>query len=305
MKATHQQWQNLIAKWERQMRLERGLSPNTIAAYTHNADELARWALQQNNPIDPCQLTKEDVESFLATLYDRGTTTSTQARTLSALRTFFAYLREQELIEQLPTEGIHPPKAQRPLPTTLSLEEIDAMVAAIDLSKRDGHRNRAIVELLYSSGLRASELTALRRSDILWADGIVRVTGKGRKQRLVPISGEAMRQLKLYLSCRPQIATQASGDYIFLNLRGDRLSRNSLFNIIRSVAQAAGIDKPISPHTLRHSFATHLLEGGADIRQIQELLGHEDISTTEIYTHLDTRHLHSLIEALPLAPDTK
>lgn len=305
MKAARKQWQKLILQWGRQMRLERGLSQNTIAAYTHNADDFATWSIHLSAPKSPTDICKEDVEGFLLELYERSTTPTTQARTLSALRSFFYYLVEQNLIDSSPTEGVHPPKAERPLPDTLTTEEIDAMLASIDLSEPSGHRDRAIVEMLYSSGLRASELTGLRLGDLKWDEGILSVKGKGSKWRLVPISGEAMRQLRLYLSCRAQFATSDSQDSLFLNQRGGTLSRMSVYTIVSRAAERAGIAKSVSPHTLRHSFATHLLEGGADIRQVQELLGHENITTTEIYTHLNTRHLHDIIEALPVSPTKK
>ncbi len=305
MQAAHKQWQKLILQWGREMRLERGLSQNTIAAYTHNADDFATWCIHLCPPKTPTAVCKEDVEGFLLELYERGTTPTTQARTLCALRSFFSHLVEHELLDNSPTEGIHPPKAERPLPDTLTIEEIDAMLSTIDLSEPSGHRDRAIVEMLYSSGLRASELTSLRLSDLKWDDGILSVKGKGSKWRLVPMSGEAMRQLRLYLSCRAQFATSDSQDSLFLNQRGGTLSRMSVYTIVSRAAERAGIAKSVSPHTLRHSFATHLLEGGADIRQVQELLGHENITTTEIYTHLNTSHLHNIIDSLPLSHSKK
>jgi len=305
MQAAHKQWQKLILQWGREMRLERGLSQNTIAAYTHNADDFATWCIHLCPPKTPTAVCKEDVEGFLLELYERGTPPTTQARTLCALRSFSSHWVEHELLDNSPTEGIHPPKAERPLPDTLTIEEIDAMLSTIDLSEPSGHRDRAIVELLYSSGLRASELTSLRLSDLKWDDGILSVKGKGSKWRLVPMSGEAMRQLRLYLSCRAQFTTSDSQDSLFLNQRGGTLSRMSVYTIVSRAAERAGITKSVSPHTLRHSFATHLLEGGADIRQVQELLGHENITTTEIYTHLNTSHLHNIIDSLPLSHSKK
>ena len=179
------------------------------------------------------------------------------------------------------------------------------MLATIDLSSPVGHRDKAIIEVLYSCGVRASELTGLDLSDIYWEDDMLRIFGKGRKQRYVPMSGEAVRQLRLYISTRSQFTTSASGDALFINQRGGRLTRMSVINIVKRAAADAGITKSISPHTLRHSFATHLLKGGADIRQVQELLGHESVTTTEIYTHLDTRHLHTVVESLPMGKDWK
>ena len=203
------------------------------------------------------------------------------------------------------TDGILTPKPPQRLPDTLEVEEIDAMLATIDLSSPVGHRDKAIIEVLYSCGVRASELTGLDLSDIYWEDDMLRIFGKGRKQRYVPMSGEAVRQLRLYISTRSQFTTSASGDALFINQRGGRLTRMSVINIVKRAAADAGITKSISPHTLRHSFATHLLKGGADIRQVQELLGHESVTTTEIYTHLDTRHLHTVVESLPMGKDWK
>lgn len=293
------EWEKSIDSWSRHLRLERGLSPHTIEAYTHNLADFASHLLHSAHPKSPTEVTKEDIESFLVELYERRTTASTQARTLSALRAYFKFLIIKDEINDSPAQYISAPKTARTLPDTLSVAEIDAMIDSISPATPSGHRDRAIIEMLYSCGLRASELTSLTLSNIFWKDGIVRVIGKGNKQRLVPISGEAMRQLKLYLECRSQIASSDSGDRLFLNLRGGGLTRMSIFNVVTRAARDAGITKSVSPHTLRHSFATHLLEGGADIRQVQELLGHEDITTTEIYTHVSGRHLHKVISALP------
>lgn len=294
------EWEKEISGWQRQMRLERGLSPNTVEAYIHNISDFAEWLGGAYPDVAPQGVAKEHVEGFMVELYERRTADSSQARALSALRTFFGFLVECEKIASPPTDFVPTPKRARTLPDTLSLEEIDAMLSTIDQSEPAGLRDRAIVEMLYSCGLRVSELTALRMSDIFWEDGFVRVIGKGRKQRFVPISGEATNQLKLYLECRQTFVTDASGDSVFLNQRGGgSLSRMSIFSIVERAARNAGICKKISPHTLRHSFATHLLEGGADIRQVQELLGHENVITTEIYTHLDTRHLKGVVDSLP------
>lgn len=298
-----QEWNKIIGSWGRQMRLERGLSPNTVDAYTHNLSDFAAHLLSSPHPKSPSEVTKSDIEDYLTALYERRVATTTQARTLCALRTFFKYLIIKDIISDSPATHISSPKTSRTLPDTLSLEEIDAMIGAIDPTSASGHRDRAIIEMLYSCGLRASELTSLRLSDLLWKEGILKVIGKGNKQRLVPISPEAIRQLRLYLECRAKITTSVSGDTIFLNQRGGPLSRMSVFNIVTRAARDAGITKSISPHTLRHSFATHLLEGGADIRQVQELLGHEDITTTEIYTHVSGSHLHKVISSLPFCEE--
>lgn len=295
-------WEKEIGLWGQHLRLERGLSPHTIEAYTHDLTSFGEWLLGANSHATPCEVTRNHVEGFMVELYERGTTPTTQARTLSALRTFFSYMVEKGAIENPPTEFIIAPKTGRSLPDTLSLGEIDAMLATIDLSTPAGHRDRAALELLYSCGLRVSELTGLRLGDIFWKDGFVRVMGKGSKQRLVPISSEALRQLRLWLQVRPTLATDLSGDSLFINQRGGKaISRMAIFSMVERAARNAGIQKSISPHTLRHSFATHLLEGGADIRQVQELLGHESITTTEIYTHLNVQHLADVMESLPTA----
>lgn len=304
MNNAEKEWQQWSKKWLRQMALERGLSGNTTYAYTHNLHDFSRWLLSSASPKSPYEVLRQDVEGYMLSLYERHTASTTQARTLSALKSFYEFLRSEGVIESSPTDFIAAPKCGRRLPDTLSTEEIDAMLSTIDLSTPSGHRDRAILEMLYSCGLRVSELTSLRRGDISFEEGIVRVTGKGRKSRLVPMSREAERQLRLYFQVRPQFVTPLSDDHIFINQRGGKaLSRMAVFTIVERAAQNAGIQKNISPHTLRHSFASHLLEGGADIRQVQELLGHQSIATTEIYTHINTRHLHSIIDSLPTIED--
>ena len=298
MRGVEQEWQRAIGDWGRSMRLERNLSPRTVESYTLDAKAFVAHLLEEHNPPSPSELNRNHIEGYLTVLYDRRAAKTSQARALCALRSLCRHLVEKGVLDAMPTAGVLSPKPSRSLPDTLSLEEIDAMLATIDLSDPAGHRNRAIIEMLYSCGLRVSELTGLRLGDIFWDDEVVKVTGKGNKQRFVPISPEALLQLRLYLECRPHFATTDS-DTLFLNNRGGSLSRMSVLTFVKRAAADAGISKQISPHTLRHSFATHLLEGGADIRQVQELLGHENITTTEIYTHLDTRHLASIIDALP------
>lgn len=294
------EWQIWVEKWRQQMTLERGLSKNTIEAYIHNIEDFAQWLLSSSHSCPPKEVSHEDVEGFMVVLYERHAAPSTQARTLSALRTFFGFLRMTGEMTTTPTDLILTPKCGRPLPDVLTTEEIDAIISAIDLSTVAGYRDRAIVEMLYSCGLRVSELTSLRTKDIIKEEGFLRVMGKGRKERLVPMSPAAETQLELYTSRRGELTTPLSEDYIFLNQRGGKaLSRMAVFTIVERAAKLAGITKTISPHTLRHSFASHLLEGGADIRQVQELLGHASITTTEIYTHINTQHLHSIIDSLP------
>ncbi|MBR7097659.1 MAG: tyrosine-type recombinase/integrase, partial [Alistipes sp.] len=227
-------------------------------------------------------------------IYSRGREKSSQARNLSGIKSFYNFLLLSDIIESSPAEHILPPKAARHLPDTLSVEEIDRIIGTIDHSTTKGLRDRAILEVLYSCGLRVSELCELKLSDLFFGEGYIRVTGKGDKQRLVPISGIARDRIQLYLEQRH--TDHRSEESVFLNNRGTKLTRVMIFTIIKQATKLAGIDKKISPHTLRHSFATHLLEGGADIRQVQELLGHENILTTEIYTHLDTTHLRETVQ---------
>ncbi len=306
MNNEQKEWQKWIELWSRDMTFRRGLSQNTIEAYIHNLTDFSLWLHSSPHPCSPQEVTKEDVEGYMTAVYERHTTATTQARTLSALKTFFGFLNTRVDLLSSPTDLVTAPKCGRSLPDTLSTEEIDAMLSSIDLSSVAGYRDRAILEMLYSCGLRVSELISLHTKDIIKKDGFIKVMGKGRKERLVPLSPAAITQLDLYLSQRWELVTELSEDYIFLNQRGGKaLSRMAVFSIVERAARMAGITKNISPHTLRHSFASHLLEGGADIRQVQELLGHASISTTEIYTHINTHHLHKIIDALPLPQETK
>lgn len=295
-------WRQALDNYLDYLRFERNLSAHSIDAYRRDTEQLSSFLLSRSQPVAPENVTPSDIESFMSHLYDSGVGDSTQARTLSGIRSFFSYLLHTDRIDTLPTELIDSPRISRRLPDTLSYDEIRQMFDTIDLSTPLGHRNRAILEVLYSCGLRVSELVTLRLSDLFTTDGVIRVTGKGNKQRLVPIAPPAQRQLELYLSQRCQMPVQSdSSDIVFLNRNGRRLTRVMIFTIIRRTASATGITKTISPHTLRHSFATHLLQGGADIRAVQELLGHESILTTEIYTHLELRDLRSAIALHPLA----
>ncbi|MDE5945304.1 MAG: tyrosine recombinase XerD [Rikenella sp.] len=297
-------WRQALDGYREYLRFERGLSANSIEAYLHDAGRLESFILGGEAPKTPAEVTPADVEGFMAHIYDRGSGDTTQARVLSGVRSFFAYLLHADRIDSLPTELIDSPKVARKLPDTLSYDEIRRMIDGIDLGRPLGHRNRAILEVLYCCGLRVSELVNLRLSDIFVEEGIVRVTGKGDKERLVPIAETALRQVECYLEQRRTMAVAAdSSDILFLNQRGRRLTRVMIFTIIRRSAAAAGISKTVSPHTLRHSFATHLLQGGADIRAVQELLGHESILTTEIYTHLELGDLRGAMRLHPLAGD--
>lgn len=257
-------------------------------------------AFARSLDLEATQVTMSDVEAFLAHLYDQKCSPSTQARTLSGIKSFYTFMLHTDRCEQVPTELINSPRLESKLPDTLSYAEILELFAVIDLSHPLGHRNRAILEVAYSCGLRVSEITSLTFGDLFLDQSVIRVIGKGDKQRLVPISQNAMHYLLLYLEQRTQMTPRRSDDRIvFLNQNGGKLTRVMIFIIIRDLAVKAGISKRISPHTLRHSFATHLVQGGANIRAVQEMLGHSSITTTEIYTHLDISDLRRAISLLP------
>jgi integrase/recombinase XerD len=274
--------------------LERSLSDNTLKSYNFDVQKLLTYFLERNINYKEAKL--QDFQSFLVFLNDLGIASTSQARIISGVKSFYTYLLSEDIIEDDPTQLLEMPKLSRYLPTVLSLEEIDALKSVIDLSKPDGQRNRAMIEVLYSCGLRASELIELKISNIYPQEGFIQVFGKGSKQRLIPISEIALHEISLYMIDRNSwVIKPGEEDFLFLNQRGSHLSRQSVFNLIKQCAMDAGIKTVISPHTLRHSFATHLLEGGADLRVIQELLGHESILTTEIYTHIDMTYLRDTI----------
>jgi integrase/recombinase XerD len=252
--------------------------------------------------IDVVHATYDDLQAFVFETFQQISNAKTQARLLSSIHAFYRFLLYHRYIEQDPSELLEMPRIEKHLPEVLSVEEIDAMIAQIDMSKREGHRNRAIIEMLYGSGLRVSELTELRLSNIYRQEGYMRIIGKGNKQRLVPIGSTARERIMLYIDDRREAvkAKPKCGDTLFLNNRGSALTRVMVFLVIRQAVANAGIDKRVSPHTFRHSFASHLLAGGAGIRQVQEMLGHESIVTTEIYTHLDKSHLRDTVEKLTL-----
>ena len=288
-------WNTYLNKYRIYIKLERRLSDNTVEAYMHDAGSFARFATERYG-ASPLTVESRMIEDFMTELFECDTEKSTQGRMLSGIRSFFNFLVRTDVLESSPAEFIDHPKAGQYLPDTLTVEEIDAIINAIDLSAPQGHRNRTMIETLYSCGLRVSELISLHISDLFLDEGFIRVCGKGNKQRLVPINDNCRRQIVFYLrEARETPADERASDTVFLNRRGKPLSRIMVFNIIKDAAAMAGIDKDVSPHTFRHSFATHLLQGGANIRQVQELLGHESITTTEIYTHLDTGHLHQTI----------
>lgn len=284
----------LVRGYHTYLKLERSVSPNTLQAYL---EDLAKWLSYLNDAhIDPLAVKLEHFQDFLIELRDLGIGTRSQARIISGLKSFYKYLLLENKLEDDPTELLEAPKIGQHLPEVLALEEIDAMIGAIDLSQPQGHRNKAMLELLYSCGLRVSELVNLQISNVFMDEMYISVFGKGSKQRLVPMSPLACKNINIWLSDRSQIEVKKGNeDFLFLNRRGSKLSRIMVFNIIKDLAQKVGIKKNISPHTFRHSFATHLLEGGANLRAIQEMLGHESIMTTQIYTHIDMNFLRSEI----------
>lgn len=275
--------------------MERGLSRNTVEAYTDDVQKLLTYL--HDDRRSPADVTEDDLHNFLSGLHDVGISPRSQARILSGIKTFYKYLKIDGYIEHNPTLLIESPRLGRKLPSVLTVEEIDKMIAAIDLNAPEGQRNRAIIETLYGCGLRVSELVGLRISQVYADDEYIIVEGKGNKQRLVPISQVALSEIQKYLDqYRSKLTVKRGcGDILFLNRRGGKLTRVMVFYIIKGLCELAGIRKNVSPHTLRHSFATHLLEGGANLRAIQQMLGHESITTTEIYVHIDRSRLRQEI----------
>ena len=286
--------EKIIGKYKRYLLLEKGLSANSIDAYMTDLQKLADFANNKNLIFSEIKLSH--LEEFLAELHDQGLKARSMARVISGIKSFFHFLVLDGFIKDNPSRLLEAPKIGLKLPVVLSVEEIDSILAAIDVSTAEGTRNYAIIETLYSCGLRVSELTNLRFSDLFFDEGFIRVQGKGSKQRLVPISETAIQKIKNYLQHRSQqIVKKGSEDIVFLSSRGTAISRITVFHYIKQYAQTVGIEKEISPHVFRHSFATHLLERGANIRVIQEMLGHEKITTTEIYTHIDRSFLRQEI----------
>ncbi|MFN0257199.1 site-specific tyrosine recombinase XerD [Pedobacter ureilyticus] len=279
------------------LKLERSLSENSINAYTNDVEKLFQYFDANHKEVTLTAIKLKDLREFLIWLNELGAEASTQARVISGIKSFFTYLLQEELVVDDPAALLETPKIARKLPDTLSTHEIDLLIEAIDASKPDGMRNKAIMEVLYGCGLRVSELTELKISNLFAESEFIKVVGKGNKERIVPIGATALKLIQIYIDEVRVHASVKRGneDYIFLNRFGAKLSRISIFNLIKSLAVAAGIKKSISPHTLRHSFATHLIEGGADLRAIQEMLGHASITTTEIYTHLDRDYLKTVI----------
>jgi integrase/recombinase XerD len=288
-------WERYIKDFVSYLKIEKGLAENSILAYQNDVDKLKDFAAGIGKTAD--QLDYEDLKQFLSTLFDLGLSARSQARIISGIKQFYGFLILENLVKVDPSELLEQPKLGRKLPEVLSIEEIDALLAAIDLSKNEGHRNRAMLETLYSCGLRVSELVGLRFSDLFFEEGFIRVIGKGNKERLVPVSPQVQKEIDIYQQhIRNHLNIQkGSENIVFLNRRGAQLTRVMVFTIIKNLAESIGLKKNISPHTFRHSFATHLIEGGANLRAIQEMLGHESITTTEIYTHLDQRFLRDAI----------
>ncbi len=288
---------DIIKNFADYLTLERGMSPNSIEAYCRDVDKLAFYSegILKNRNFE--EITTEELAAFIEWIARLGMKPRSQARILSAVKQLYRYLLFEDIIEDTPADTIQCPKMGMMLPNVLSVEEIDSIEAAIDLSSNEGERNRAIIETLYSCGLRVSELINLKTTDINPEEGFIKVTGKGNKTRLVPISHTALEYINYYVEkMRNHIAVNNENkDYLFLNRRGRKLTRVMIFTIVKQLVEAAGVDKNVSPHTFRHSFATHLVEGGADLRAVQEMLGHESIQTTEIYTHLDSSYLRDEI----------
>ena len=273
------------------LKLEKGLSPNSVDAYLMDYQRLKEYA--DKHGIDVVHASFDDLQAFVFDTFKEIASVRTQARLVAGIHSFYRFLLYHNYIEQDPSELLETPKKEMHLPDVLSTEEIDRMIAQIDMSKNESHRNRAIIEMLYGSGLRVSELVNLRLSDMYLNEGYMRITGKGNKQRLVPVSPVAIEWFNYWMVDRNHLDIKPEAiDIAFLNRYGRQLTRAMIFTIIKTLAREAGIQKTISPHTLRHSFATHLLEGGANLRAIQEMLGHENISTTEIYLHFDRQQLH-------------
>ena len=285
---------DILSKYKVYLRLEKSLSDNTVSAYLADISKLFQFL--KDEQIHPLDVTLDNLETFSANLRDLGIQPRSQARILSGIRSFNHYLILEDYLQADPSELLESPQIGLHLPEILTLEEIDTLIESIDLSTNEGQRNRTILETLYSCGLRVSELCNLKLSDLYLEEGFIKVEGKGSKQRLIPISPRAIRELQLYFLDRNQISIKKDyEDYVFISKRGKNISRITVFHIIKTLAEAIGMKKTISPHTFRHSFATHLLERGANLRAIQCMLGHESIGTTEIYTHIDKNRLRSEI----------
>lgn len=290
-------WQNYINGFNIYLRLEKGLSNNSIEAYVRDINKFIQYQVAVNKDIPPDKVSLNDLQDFIRWINELGLAANTQTRIISGLKAFYKYLVMEGIIRQNPAELLESPRLGRKLPDTLSIEDINQLIDAIDLSKPEGTRNKAMLETLYGCGLRVSELISLQISNLYFKEGFIKITGKGDKERLVPIGSTAIKNINLYMeNIRNHLTINKEfADILFLNRRGKKLTRVMVFIIIKDLAEKIGLKKSISPHTFRHSFATHLVEGGADLRAVQEMLGHESITTTEIYTHLDREYLRSTI----------
>ncbi len=290
-------WQIYSKSFKAYLQVEKSLPPNTVSAYTRDLAKLMEFVKGNDQLSDPRNIKTADLQNFVKTLAEIGLEATTQSRIISGIRSFYNFLILENEIKTDPTELLEMPKTGRKLPDVLSITEVDHLISVIDLSLANGERNKAMIEMLYGCGLRVSELTNLRLSDLFFEENFIKVTGKGNKQRLVPIGGRAVAQVTRYIQqvrIHQKIARGAE-NVIFLNNRGNGLTRAMVFTIVKDLTEKAGIHKSISPHTFRHSFATHLVEGGADLRSVQEMLGHSSITTTEIYTHIDREYLRKNI----------
>jgi len=289
------EWTTALRGYRSYLMIERSLSHNSVAAYLNDLRKLREFLSENKKERKPAGITYNDLSDFVASGAGSNNSARTQARLISGIRAFFRYLIIEGIITEDPSTLLESPRLGMKLPEVLTTEEIDRIIAAIDLSLPEGHRNRAMIETMYSCGLRVSELVNMKLTDMHRSEGFVTVTGKGNKQRLVPIGSVALKEIDNYLETRSRLPVITDPNIIFLNRRGRRLTRVMIFTIIKKLADAAGIRKKISPHTFRHSFATHLVEGGADLRAVQEMLGHESITTTEIYTHIDRSYLRDTL----------
>ncbi len=290
-------WQNALQDYQHYLKLERGFSPNSIENYSLDLIKLITYLDVNEIQISPLKISDKTIQEFIYSV-SKDLNARSQSRLISGLRSFFSYLVFEDYRKDNPLDLMESPKIGRKLPDTISMDEVDRIIAAVDLSKNEGERNRAIIETLYGCGLRVSELLDLKLSDLFFEEGFIKVTGKGDKQRFVPISEYTIKFINIYkdeVRAHQDIKPEAT-DTLFLNRRGNRLTRAMIFTIVRRLTEAAGIKKKVSPHTFRHSFATHLLENGADLRAIQQMLGHESITTTEVYVHVDRSHLRDVME---------
>lgn len=289
-------WTMHIKSFKAFLQLEKSLSPNSIEAYLHDVEKLQQYFDYHQINLSPEEVKLQHLRDFLKWASELGMSRNSQARVISGIKAFYKFLVLEQFTKEDPTLLLEAPKFGRKLPDTLSIEDIDALIDAVDRSKAEGQRNRAMLEVLYSCGLRVSELVDLKISEMYLNDGFIKVRGKGSKERLVPIGGKALKEIALYHEDRVHLNIQNdSRDILFLNRRGKKLTRVMVFTIIKQLAEKINLKKSISPHTFRHSFATHLVEGGADLRAVQEMLGHASITTTEIYTHLDKHYLREAI----------